>query len=118
MNKKHIVLFDMDGTLTEPRSPFQKELLPYLLELSEHAEIGILTGADYSDVKFQLLETLRYSEVRFKTHLLPCNGTKHYRPPDWINDFWNLVFENDMRKELGSRTLIGIFKILSQQQAD
>ena len=47
MNKKHIVLFDMDGTLTEPRKQFDKRLLTPLRELSLFSEIGILTGSDH-----------------------------------------------------------------------
>ena len=39
MNKKHIVLFDMDGTLTPPREEFDKRLLQSLRELSLYAEI-------------------------------------------------------------------------------
>ena len=78
---KNIVLFDMDGTLTPPRGPMDISLLPVLEKLSQHAEIGIVTGSDYNYLKQQLGLLLNHPTVRNKLHLLPCNGTKHFYPP-------------------------------------
>ena len=50
-----IVLFDMDGTLTPPRMEFDKTLLNPLRSLSEHSQIGILTGSDFDYVNQQML---------------------------------------------------------------
>ena len=44
--KPKALLFDMDGTLTEPRGPFDKKLLEPLRELALYAELGIVTGSD------------------------------------------------------------------------
>lgn len=114
--KKNIVLFDMDGTLTEPRGNFDTELLISLRQLSKKSEIGILTGSDLKYINTQLLKLLRFSEVRYSLHLLPCNGTKYYKPPIYSNDEFELVHENDMRKELGDTCLRDIFRVLSQAQ--
>ena len=46
MIKNNIVLFDMDGTLTEARGSFNTELLLSLRKLAKHADIRILTGSD------------------------------------------------------------------------
>ena len=43
---KHIVLYDMDGTLTPPREPLEESMVPVLEQLSEVAKIGIVTGSD------------------------------------------------------------------------
>ena len=49
---RNVVLFDMDGTLTEPRKKFDPEILSSSLqELSKHADIGIVTGSDYDYLK-------------------------------------------------------------------
>ena len=68
MNKKHIVLFDMDGTLTPPRGEFDKILLEPLRELSNHVEIGILTGSDLDyvevvDTRNVMDETCYYNDI-------------------------------------------------------
>ena len=118
MNKKHIVLFDMDGTLTEPRKLFDRTLLEPLRELSKYTEIGIVTGSDYDYVKEQMDLLIRFSEVRFKTHLLPCNGTKHYLPPEFSDDTYKLFHENNMREYLGSACFRQIVMILSGRQEE
>ena len=41
-----IILFDMDGTLTYPRKPFDQALTPSLINLAQYADIGIVTGSD------------------------------------------------------------------------
>ncbi len=47
-------LFDMDGTLTEARRPAKKEIAAALFNLSEHGDIGILTGSHLKYVIEQL----------------------------------------------------------------
>ncbi len=42
-----IVMFDMDGTLTESRQTFDTKILgDSLFRLSKYADIGIITGSD------------------------------------------------------------------------
>lgn len=118
MIKNNIVLFDMDGTLTEPRDKFNTELLLDLRKLSNYAEIGILSGADFPDIEKQLLKLIKFSEVRFKMHLLPCNGTKHYKPPEYSYDEYVACHQNDMKKELGESCFKEVFKIVTHTQAD
>jgi len=116
MNKKHIVLFDMDGTLTPPREEFDKKLLESLRELSLFAEIGIVTGSDIDYVKSQMKTIIRFSELRYETHLLPCNGTKHYMPPKFPDDSYELVHEMDMEKHLSKGCFRQLMMILAASQ--
>ena len=114
----NIVLFDMDGTLSEPRQKFHSELLLDFRKIINYSEIGILTGADYSDIEFQLNKIMRFSEVRFHMHLLPCNGTKHYTPPTTAQDYFKLRYENSMPNQLGKACFRELFKIISEQQSE
>ena len=45
LQAQHLILFDVDGTLTEARRPIEKATLKALRELSRYAEIGFLTGS-------------------------------------------------------------------------
>ena len=118
MTNNNIILFDMDGTLTEARGEFKTELLLNLRQLSKYADIGILTGSDMNYVQSQMSKLIKFSEVRFKTHLLPCNGTKHYEPPVYSDDDFQLVHENNMESLLGEQCQREIFKIITMFNLD
>ena len=101
--KKTIVMFDMDGTLTEPRQPFDYSLLgDSLYQLANTgAHIGIITGSDEDYLREQMREFLLKSSARYKTHLMPCNGTKYFKPPKTSDDDFEFVSEVSMKKALG-----------------
>jgi phosphomannomutase len=99
--KTSVVLFDMDGTLTEPRSSLDKDLVPLLEDLSDIAEIGIVTGSDFEYLKQQVGFLMERSKVRYKLHLLPCNGTKYYSPPRTASDNHTLRSQENMLEHLG-----------------
>tara|TARA_Y100001938_G_scaffold150673_1_gene242738 strand:+ start:673 stop:1527 length:855 start_codon:yes stop_codon:yes gene_type:complete len=113
---KDIVLFDMDGTLTEPRKPFDKVLTDSLRELSQVSDIGIVSGSDYDYIAQQLEFLLFNSEMRYKIHLLPCNGTKYYKPPNNPDENHKLVYSVNMKDELGEdkfkQLMVGLIQFL------
>ena len=97
---RKIVLFDMDGTLTPPRKELDRDLIPALRELAKISEIGIVTGSDHNYVLQQMGLLMENSEIRYKLHILPCNGTKYYPPPQDASHKHELIFEKNMREEL------------------
>ena len=44
----------MDGTLTEARKPFDRDLFPVLSKLANVSDIGIVSGSDYEYIKEQM----------------------------------------------------------------
>jgi phosphomannomutase len=110
-----VVLFDMDGTLTEPRSSLDKDLVPLLEDLSDIAEIGVVTGSDFDYLKQQISFLMDRSKIRYKLHLLPCNGTKYYKPPATATEDHILKYEKNMLEELGQEKfrslMIGILEV-------
>ena len=113
---KTIVLFDMDGTLTKPREIFDKGLLPVLRRLASVTEIGIVSGSDYGYIREQMGDVIQKSEVRYKMHLLPCNGTKHYTPPKNNSSNYELAYEKNMKDEIGVDKYNELIKILLVRQ--
>jgi len=113
---KNIVLFDMDGTLPESRQKFDSNILSSSLkELSQYAEIGIVTGSDYDYLNEQLSPLLN-SSIRYCLHLLPCNGTKYYAPPKTESDDFELTEEASMQKQLGKVRWRRLMEILVAKQ--
>jgi len=114
---KKIVLFDMDGTLTPPRKELDRDLIPALRELAKISEIGIVTGSDHNYVLQQMGLLMENSEIRYKLHILPCNGTKYYPPPLSASQKHELTFEKDMREELGEMHFSSIMQHILRRQA-
>ena len=112
-----IILFDMDGTLTYPRKPFDKALTPSLIELSKHADIGIVTGSDLDYINQQLEYILNHNLLRTKLHLLPCNGTKYYKPPEDPDGNFELVSQVSMKETLDHQTFKNLMISLIEAQA-
>ena len=114
--KQHVVLFDMDGTLTEAREKINKETINALMRLSLHATIGILTGSKLDDLVNQC-DALWNSKEQFWDgflYLLPCNGTKCYKlTKDGISE---AIYNNDMKDYLGNKRLSDMFKRIQKAQ--
>tara|TARA_R110002096_G_scaffold74814_5_gene177108 strand:+ start:456 stop:1253 length:798 start_codon:yes stop_codon:yes gene_type:complete len=113
---KKIVLFDMDGTLTPPRQPLDLNLLGSLKVLTHYSDIGIVTGSDINYLKEQLKIVLENSRIRYKLHLLPCNGTKHYAPPSYNHEEHKLIYKKDFKKEIGKKKFHILMKLLIEYQ--
>ena len=114
---KKIVLFDMDGTLTPPRKELDRDLIPALRELAKVSEIGIVTGSDHNYVLQQMGLLIDNSEIRYKLHILPCNGTKYYPPPQDAAHKHELAFEKNMREELGEMHFTAIMEHVLRRQS-
>ena len=114
---KKIVLFDMDGTLTPPRKELDRDLIPALRELAKISEIGIVTGSDHNYVLQQMGLLMENTEIRYKLHILPCNGTKYYPPPLSASHKHELTFEKNMREELGEMHFSSIMQQILRRQA-
>ncbi len=114
---KHMILFDMDGTLTPPRKEISKKMIRKLKELSTIAKIGIVTGSGY-DYLVQQCKELWWdigTVSPYDLTLLPCNGTQVYGAKTQLGQF-ELKLKSDMREEIGREKVDRIMKCLSYFQ--
>ena len=109
---RDIVLFDMDGTLTEARQAFSQDLSSPLWDLSQVADVGIVTGSDLNYVKEQMSTLIDSHSIRYCLHLLPCNGTKHLVPPKSSKEDHKLVHEVSMEGEIGKTNYRNLIEVL------
>jgi phosphomannomutase len=112
---RHIVLFDMDGTLTEPREKFNDSLSSSLSNLSHYANIGIVTGSDLDYLKEQMNPLLN-SPVRYCLRLLPCNGTKFCDAPEFPSDEYKVSQQVNMQEQIGKKRWRTLMEILIKKQ--
>ena len=114
---QHLVLFDVDGTLTEARKPIQKAMLKALRELSRHAEIGFLTGSGLEYIKEQLWPALADPIIRQNCHLLPCNGTEYVIPYGDEEIIFNAMSKEYMIDSIGKEDFQNLMNVLCKLQA-
>jgi phosphomannomutase len=113
-----LVLFDVDGTLTEARQSIEKNVLLALRELARHAEIAFLTGSDLEYIKEQLWPVLNDPIVRSNCHLLPCNGTKYYIPHAEESLLFHEIHNVSMLDHIGKDNFNKILSALCVLQAE
>lgn len=117
LQPQHLVLFDVDGTLTEARRPIQKAMLKALRELSRYAEIGFVTGSGLEYIKEQLWPALADPIIRQNCHLLPCNGTEYVIPYGDEEIIFNHMSKEYMSEKIGIKNFNKLMKKICILQA-
>ena len=99
----HVVLFDMDGTLTEARKSITREVVNGLKELAAHVHIGIVSGSPMSYIQEQM--SIAWNDTDAvpveKLLIMPCNGTQVYCFDKALGNF-KLTYKASLRKHLGT----------------
>lgn len=96
-----IILFDMDGTLTEARKKANKNMAVSLKKLRKFGKIGILSGSGYEYMLEQC--SIFWNDNHCKESdfiLLPCNGTQMY---NWDGEEWDLSYSQSLKDFLGNK---------------
>ena len=113
-NKKNIVLFDLDGTLTEAREEIGFDVCKTLADLAiAGTEIGIVTGSGFDYIVEQVPYINDSSFGHVIKHILPCNGTQYYM---FDNADYKLKHIASMRETLGERRYRLIVEFLLELQ--
>jgi len=117
VRKMHnLILFDVDGTLTEARAPISTAMLQTLRQLCRYAEIGFLTGSGLEYIKQQLWPALNDPVIKNSCHLLPCNGTEYLIIDGFDEVIFKPISKEDMRMEIEEEEFLMLMRILCQLQ--
>jgi HAD superfamily hydrolase (TIGR01484 family) len=88
-----LVVFDLDGTLAESKSPIDAETAAWLSMLLTVVDVAVISGGDWPQFETQLLSRLPADHRLGHLSLLPTCGTKFYRHGD---DEWELLYSDDL----------------------
>lgn len=95
IRKKKIIVFDLDGTLTETKSPMDAEMAGLLSQLLEKKIVAVIGGGKYELFKEQLIRRMRASErLLRKLFLFPTTATAFYR---FVNG-WKKMYDHQLTK--------------------
>ncbi len=94
IQKKKMVVFDLDGTLTETKSPMDKEMAGLLCRLLEKKKVAVISGGGLGQFQKQLLVALDCPSALLNSlFLFPTSGTRFYR---YVKDAWVEVYADMM----------------------
>ncbi len=73
-----LVAFDLDGTLTESKSPLDEEMAKLIVELLKNLKVSVISGASLSQYQRQFLGHLPASPNELRNlFILPTDGITH-----------------------------------------
>lgn len=84
-----LIVFDIDGTLTESKSPIDEEMAELVSQLTKKYKTAIISGAAFEQFKWQILDYFDDKKTNLENlFLLPVDGTVYCRyQGGWICDF-------------------------------
>tara|TARA_E500000331_G_scaffold339093_1_gene368980 strand:+ start:2974 stop:3789 length:816 start_codon:yes stop_codon:yes gene_type:complete len=117
---KNIILFDMDGTLTEPRQEIEPLMINQILEVLEQGHhVGIVTGSPEEYVNSQIGDLIDLvNEVGHgpRFHIMPCNGTEYIFYDE--DGHRNKIVPDNMESQLGAKNFAELMAALCHLQTE
>lgn len=107
---KSLIVFDLDGTLAESKSPLDKEMARLLLRLLGVAKVAIMSGGAWPQFEKQVLPNLADDERLRDLSLLPTCGTKFFRR----NGEWKAIYSEDFTAAQKKTIIAALDKALDQ----
>ncbi len=90
IKKKKLVVFDLDGTLAESKSPMDSEMSTLLYTLLQKRMVAVIGGGKYDLFKSQFIRRLRVpKELLRNLFLFPTTATSFYR---YVHG-WKKIYE-------------------------
>ncbi|MHB0865625.1 MAG: HAD-IIB family hydrolase [Minisyncoccota bacterium] len=115
MTPPRAIIFDIDGTLTESKSPLTPSMGALLAELTARMPVAIMSGGSYAQFQKQLLGSIPESAKDENLYLFPTSGAQCYTKRD---DTWQLVYDNPFTPEERSRVLEALTESLQETGLD
>ena len=88
---KKLIVFDLDGTLAESKSPVDAEMSRLLRDLLGVVRVAIISGGDWPQFEKQVLSYLPHDQSLANLSLLPTCGTKFFQ----YSGGWKKLYSED-----------------------
>jgi phosphomannomutase len=92
---KNLIVFDLDGTLAQSKSPLDPEMSILLLQLLATVKVAVISGGDWPQFQRQVLSHLPHDARLKDLSLLPACGTKFYR----YTGEWEKIYSEDFTSD-------------------
>lgn len=96
IRRKKIIVFDLDGTLTETKSAMDREMAILLSKLLEKKIVAVIGGGKYDLFREQLIRRLRVPKKLLRNlFLFPTTATSFYR----YTQGWKRIYYHELSKK-------------------
>lgn len=109
------VIFDLDGTLAESKSPLAPEMGALLARLLSALPVAIMSGGSYAQFQKQLLSGMPADANFANLYLFPVSAARCYT---WRGGAWQLVYDNPFTPEERVRVLAALNESLRETGLD
>jgi HAD superfamily hydrolase (TIGR01484 family) len=92
---KKLIVYDLDGTLAESKSPLDAEMAGLLHDLLGIVKVAVISGGAWKQFEEQLLSNLPRDERLANLSLLPTCGTQFFR----YGANWTKVYSEDLAQD-------------------
>lgn len=89
---KRLIVFDLDGTLVESKSPMDNEMADLLMKLLKYRMIAIISGGGFVQFEKQIPLLKGDEELLRRLFFFPTTATRFYR----YDDGWQQVYADEM----------------------
>lgn len=113
---KKVLVFDLDGTLSESKQPLDNEMA-HLLEklLDQNYFVAVMSGGSFEQYRSQLLPTLEFLNNKLtRVVLLPTSGASLYL---YQNNNWQMIYEKSLTEKEVSEITDALYRMLKNQIA-
>jgi phosphomannomutase len=107
MNKK-LIVFDLDGTLAESKSPIDAQMSALLNNLLKKIKVAIISGGNWQQFENQLLANITQNDDLKNLVLLPTCGTKYYQYQ--LN--WQLLYSENFNQFEKDKIISALTKMI------
>ncbi len=91
-----LIVFDLDGTLTESKQPLTSEMASLIAKLLSHTNVGIISGGAFEQFLKQVVARLPSSAELAHLYLLPTSGAALY---EYHAGEWKKIYEERLSEK-------------------
>lgn len=95
LSSKSLIVFDLDGTLTESKAPLKSDMSHALVELLKAKKVAVIGGGSYEQFQQQFLKHFKWPPELFTNlFLFPTTSTSFYR---YSRGGWKQVYRKVLK---------------------
>ncbi len=111
ISTKKLFIFDLDGTLTESKSPITTKMANLLSALLTEKKVAVISGGKFAQFKKQFISKLKTDGSVLKNlTLFPTNSTAFYSP---VGSSWKKIYEETLSPTEKTTILSALKKLQS-----